>query len=207
MKRAALPLSTVLAIMSRIALAQGADDPMAQVRACSLLERTERMECLDRLSRAVAPPAASVPKENGWIISQTTSPVDYSPIATATRAVADSSAMRLSIRCRGGRTELAIAGPAIAGRAEDYIISYSVNNGQPLRIAAAAPAFGAGVAFNTDAVALLLSLPSEGEVAVHLSPRVGAGQAGIFSLVGLGTARAKTVAACRWPHAVAKPNN
>jgi hypothetical protein len=171
MKRVLLPL--VLAIVSRIALAQGADDPMAQLRACSLPERMEQMECLERLSHAVVPPARSVPKDEGWIVSQTRSPVDYSPIVTATivsRAVAGSSAMQLSIRCRGGRTELAIAGPAIAGRAEDYIISYSVNGGQPLQIKAAAPASGAGVAFNTDAVAILMSLPSEGEIAVHLSP-------------------------------------
>lgn len=117
------------------------------------------------------------------------------------------SAMRLSIRCRSGRTELVISGDAIAGRAEDYIISYSISGGQPRQIAATAPASGAGVAFNTDAIAMLVSLPSEGEVAVQLSPRVGAAQEGIFSLAGLEAVRAKTAAACRWPQAVAKPNN
>ena len=76
--------------------------------------------------------------------------------------------MQLSIRCRGGRTELALAGPAITGRGEDYLISYRVNGGQPVQVAAAAPASGAGVAFKGDAVALLQSLPSEGELAVHL---------------------------------------
>src|SRR6185312_5670720 len=208
MKRAALLLPTVLAIMSRIALAQGAEDPMPQLGTCSRLERIERMECLDRLSRAVAPPARSVP-EDGWVVSQTTSPVDYSPIATATivsLTATGSSAMRLSIRCRGGRTELVIAGSALAGRAEDYVISYSVNGGQPLQIAATAPAYGAGVAFKADAIALVTSLPSEADVAVHLSPRVGATLDGVFSLAGLGRVRAKTAAACKWPHAVAKPN-
>ena len=145
----------------------------------------------------------------GWVVSQTTSPVDYSPIATATiasRTATGNSAMLLSIRCRGGRTELVIAGSAIAGRAEDYVISYSVSGGQLLQIAATAPAYGAGVAFKTDAIAFVMSLPSEADVAVHLSPRVGATQDGIFSLAGLGKVRAKTAAACKWPHAVAKPN-
>jgi hypothetical protein len=54
---------------------------------------------------------------------------------------------------------------------------------------------------------LLQSLPSKGELAVQLSPRVGATQDRIFSLVGLETVRAKIAAACKWPHAVATPNN
>ena len=29
---------------------------MAQLRACSLMERAERLECLDKLSRDIAPP-------------------------------------------------------------------------------------------------------------------------------------------------------
>jgi hypothetical protein len=210
MKLAGLPLPAALSVVSGIALAQGADDPLAQLRACSLMERPERLECLDKLSRATAPSARPAPKADGWIISQTTSPVDYAPIATATiaaREVAGESAMQLSVRCRGGRTELALAGPAVSGRGEDYVISYRVNGGQRVQVAAAVPAFGAGIAFKGDAVALLQSLPSEGELAVQLSPRVGMAQDRIFSLVGLDTVRAKIAATCKWPHAVATPNN
>jgi hypothetical protein len=210
MKRAALPFSAGLAVVGGIALAQGADDPLAQLRTCSLMERADRLECLDKLSRAIPPPARTAPKKDRWLISQTTSPVDYTPIATATtssREVPGGSAMQLSIRCRSGRTELAVAGPAISGHGEDYIISYRVNSDQPVQIAAVVPAFGAGVALKGDAVALIQSLPSEGELAVHLSPRVGAAQDGIFSLVGLETVCAKIAAACKWPHAIAKPNN
>jgi hypothetical protein len=113
--------------------------------------------------------------------------------------------MQLSIRCRGGRTELAVAGPTISGRGEGYVVSYRVNGSQPLQIAWGVPSFGAGVAFKGDAVSLLHSLPSEGELAVHLSPRVGTAQDGIFPLAGLEAVRAKLAAACKWPHAVANP--
>ena len=119
MKRAPLFASAALAVIGGIALAQGGDDPMAQLRACSPMEGADRLECLDKLSRAITsaiPPAA---KEDRWVISQTRSPVDYSPIATATissREEAGGSAMQLSIRCRGGRTEIAIAEPAVSGR-------------------------------------------------------------------------------------------
>lgn len=214
MKPATLPIPAVLAFLGGVALAQGTEDPLAQLRACSLLERSDRLECLDRLSHAIAPPEHPAPKGddrgNDWIVSQTVSPLDYSPIATATttsRAVAGGSAMQLAIRCRGGRTELTIAGPAIAGRAEDYVISYRINGAQPVQVAAAAPAFGAGIAFKADSATLLQSLPGEGELAVHLVPRLGTAQDGVFSLAGLTMVRGRIEAACKWPHAVARPNN
>jgi hypothetical protein len=209
MKRATLFAAAALAVMGGTALAQGEDDPMAQLRACSLMEGADRLECLGRLSRAITSAIPSTTKEDRWVISLTRSPVDYSPIATATissREDDGASAIQLSIRCRGGRTEIVVAGPAISGRGDDYAISYRVNGGQPVQIAAA-PAFGAGVAFKTDAVALIQSLPGEGELAVHLSPRVGAPQDVVFSLVALERVRAQIAASCKWPHAIAKPNN
>jgi hypothetical protein len=203
MKRAALSASAAFAVVGRLALAQGADYPMAQLRACSLMEGADRLQCLDRLSRAIAPPAAPTPKQSRWVISQTMSPVDFTPIATATtsswQASGASGAMQLSIRCRGGRTELAVSGPAILGRADGYVISYRINNGEPVQIAPSLPAFGAGVAFKGDVVTLIQSLPGEGELAVHLSPRVGAAQDATFSLVGLETVRTKIAASCQWP--------
>jgi hypothetical protein len=211
MKRAALFASAALAVIGRIALAHGEDDPMAQLRACSQMEGADRLECLDKLSRAItsAIPRAAA-KEDRWVISQTRSPVDYSPIATATissREDAGGSVMQLSIRCRDGRTEIAIAEPVLSGRGGDYAISYRINGGPPVQIAAAAPAFGAGVAFRTDAAALIQSLPAEGELAVHVSPRVGAPQDAVFYLAGLERVRAKIAASCKWPRAVAKPND
>ena len=54
----AILLSVAFEVASRIAFAQGAGDPMAHLRACSLMEHAERLECLDKLSRNIAPPAA-----------------------------------------------------------------------------------------------------------------------------------------------------
>jgi hypothetical protein len=210
MKHAAIPLVVALAVTSGIALAQGTEDPMAQLRACSLMERAERLECLDKVSRSIAPERRQAPKTDNWIVSETTSPLDYSPIATATTFSRDGpseSAIKLSIRCRGGRTELVVAGPGISGRSDDYAISYRINDGQPLQIAAAVPAFGGGVAFAGDVVRLLQSLPDGGSLSIHLAPGAGTARAGMFSLAGLETVRAKMAAACKWPHAIAKPND
>ena len=115
--------------------------------------------------------------------------------------------MQLSIHCRGGRTELVVSGPAVSGGGADYTISYRINDGQPVQLAAGSPSFGTGAAFTGDVVRLLQSLPEEGDIAVRLSTRSGAAQDGHFSLGGLKTVREKVAAACKWPHAVARPRN
>ena len=205
----AILLSVALEVASRIAFAQGTGDPMADLRACSLMEHAERLECLEKLSRKIAP-AAPAPGSDNWIVSETTSPVDYTPIVSATAfstGGSDGSSMHLSIHCRGGRTELVVAGPAVSRSSGDYVISYRINDGQPVQLAAGSPSFGTGAAFTGDIVRLLQSLPENGHIAVRISARGGATQDGRFSLGGLKTVREKLAAACKWPSAVARPHN
>jgi hypothetical protein len=207
MKRAAILLLVALAGTGGIAVAQ---DPMAQLRSCLQKEHAERLGCLNKLTRTIAPehrPAS----EDDWIVSQTTSPIDYSPIATATtssRSGTGESVMQLSIRCRNGRTELSLVGPGISRGGGDDAISYRVNDNPAVQVAAAVPAFGPGVAFAGDVVRLVQSLPDSGDLIVVLSPRGGgAAHDGTFSLAGLDAARAKMAAACKWPRAIATPNH
>jgi hypothetical protein len=212
MKTAAIPLSVAFGVASAVAFAQGGSDPAAHLRACSLMERAERLECLEKLLRSIEPPARpAAPGGDNWIVSETTSPVNYTPIVTATttssRGGPNGSSMQLSIQCRGGRTELVIAGPALSRSSADYAISYRINDGQPVQVAAGSPSSGTGAAFTGDVVRLLQSLPEEGAIAVRLSTRAGATQDGYFLLGGLKMAREKVAAACKWPHTVAKPRN
>jgi hypothetical protein len=174
------------------------------------MDREARPECLDKLSRAVAPSIRNAPKANGWIFSETTSPVDYSPIATAMTASHDGlvgSEIKLLIRCRGGRTELSLSGPGISGRGDDYMVSYRVYNDEPVQVAAAASAYGPGIAIVGDVVRLLQSLPDNVNFVVHLSSRVGAAHNATFSLAGLDAVRTKMAGFCKWPVAVARPGN
>ncbi|WP_235983681.1 hypothetical protein [Bradyrhizobium australiense] len=183
---------------------------MAQLRDCALLESAERLKCLDRLSRSMAPAVRPTPAVANWTISETTSPVDYKPFVVATTPSlegAQRSTMQLSIYCRNGRTELVVAGPAISGRGEDYALSYRVNGDHPVQTAAGAPSFGSGAAFKGDVVGLLQSLPEEGEIAVRLSPRTGIAREGSFSIGGLKMVRQKLAAICKWPQAIATPRN
>src|SRR3981081_4613719 len=74
------------------ALAQDAVDAMEKFRACSLLAPTERLDCLDKLSHDISPPprpaasstSAVAAAADNWIVSETTSPLDYTPVAIAT---------------------------------------------------------------------------------------------------------------------------
>ena len=206
----AIPLSLAFEVASGIAFAQGAADPMAHLRACAVMEQAERLECLDRLSRNIAAPVRAARGGDNWIISETTSPVNYTPMVTATafsRGGSDGSLMRLAIHCRGGRTELVVSGPAVSTGGMDYTISYRVNDGQPVQLPAASPSFGTGAAFTGDIVRLLQSLPEDGHIAVRTTTRSGAAQDGHFPLGGLKSAREKLAAACKWPRAVAGPHN
>jgi hypothetical protein len=197
-------------IASRIAFAQGPVDPMAQLRACSLLDPAERPACLNKLPQPAKVPPRPAGEAEGWIISETTSPVDYTPIVTATTFAQGNPAAglkQLSIHCRGGRTEMVIAGPAVAGGSDDYALSYRLDDGQPVPVAAGKPSYGTGVAFRGDVVGLLLSLPGEGDIAIRLTARTGAVQDGHFSLAGLKAARDRVSAACKWPRTVARPRS
>jgi len=145
-----------------------------------------------------------------WIISETTSPVDYTPVVIAvsrSRDSLESSAMELSISCRSGRTNLVVTGRTVSGRGDEYAISYRINDGKPVQAGAGSTSFGAGVAFQGDIVRLLQSFPDEGEIAIRLAPRTGSAREGYFSLNGVTAVRTKLAAACKWPQATAKPGN
>ena len=210
MKAAGIPLSVAFEVATGIAFAQSASDPLVNLRACSLMERVERLACLDRLSRDIAPATGTALDGRNWIISETTSPVDYTPIVaarSASRGGPNSSSMELSIHCRAGRTELVVTGPATSRVGEEYTISYRINEDRPVQFLAGSSTFGAGAAFRGDVVHFLLSLPEKGGIAVRLSTRGGAAHDGYFSLDGLKIVRDKIAAACKWPRAVAKPRN
>jgi hypothetical protein len=217
MKTAAIYLTFAFGLASSAAPAQGAGDAMEQLRACSLLAPVERLDCLDRLSHDISPPpaaasstSAAAPAASNWIVSQTTSPLDYSPVAIATassRAGPEGATMQLSIQCRGGRTELVIGDPALTLRAEDHVVSYAVNDSPPAVVAAGAAASGTGVALRGDVVRLLASLPDHGDVAFRVTNRQGATLEGRYALAGLKTLLARLAVPCKWPATAGAPRN
>ena len=209
MKPAAICLSIAFGVASQGTLAQGNDEAMEKLRACSSLAQAARLECLEKLSRDMASPQApSAPEAAGavdkWIVSETTSPLDYTPITTATasyRSSPDGTAMLLSIQCRSGRTDLVIDGAPAARRGQDYVVSYTVNNGQPVAVATGAPPSGTGIAIKTDVGPLLAALPDRGEITFLVAARQGPAWEGRYALAGLKTIRDRLAGPCKWPTA------
>jgi hypothetical protein len=215
MKIAATCVAFAFGLAGAGALAQDAADAMAKFRACSLLAPTERLDCLDKLSHDISPPprpaaSAVAAAADNWIVSETTSPLDYTPVAIATassRAGPDGATLQLSIQCRGGRTDLVISDPALTLRAEDYVVSYAVNDSQPAVVAAGTAASGTGVALRGDVVRLLASLPDRGDIAFRVANRQGATLEGRYALAGLKTLLARLAVPCKWPAAAGAPRN
>ena len=167
------------------------------------------MECLNRLASDISPPPAVVPETpvappavSQWTISETTSPLDYSPvaIARATAVESDRGGLQLSIQCRAGRSEIVLtASSSLARRPEEYLFTYSVNGSAPLAIPLMAAASGSGLAVKTDPARLLHSLPPAGDVVLRLTHANGPSLEGRYALDQLKAVTLRLTAPCRWP--------
>jgi hypothetical protein len=209
-KTAAICLLAVLAAAIPEAVGQGANertgDQMDRLRACSVLASAERLSCLEALSRDIAPSstnaaAAPEPATEEWIVSQTTSPLDYSPIAIASataKAGPDGAFLQLSIQCRGGRTELVLVSPSLVPQREDYAVSYSINDAAPVLVSTGASQSGTGLAIRGDVVQLLTALPERGQIAFRAGPRQGKAVEGRYALPNLKAVVSKLAAPCNW---------
>jgi hypothetical protein len=211
MMRAASHLAWAFVLAGGSALAQS--DAIERLRACSLLAPAERTECLETLSREITRPTAApattmlapgpaASADHDWIISETTSPIDYSPVAVATASSnggPDGTTMQLSVQCRGGRTDLVISGPELTRRGEEYAISYAIDDARPVPLASGSPASGMGIAVRGDVVRFLTSLPDRGHIIFRAGARQGATVEGRYALAGLRSVLERLAGPCKWP--------
>ena len=159
---------------------------------------------LSSLSQRVCAELASAqPKGENWVISETTSPVDYSPLITAvnlSHATVKDAPSSLAIRCRGERTELAVAttGSWLPSKYNDFRVIYQINDQAPVEQRWAASTGGRSAIFRGDAIRFLQALPDSG----HISIRVYGSQAipheATFHLAGLDAVRRRVAAVCKW---------
>jgi hypothetical protein len=209
MRSAALTFASILCGLSELAVAEDVGDLLLQLKACSQKDGAPRLECLNRLSRQVVQPPASTPAATDhWIVSETTSPVDYSPLVTATtssRSDSERLPSLLSISCRNGRTELVVTNNGPPNRsANDFMVTYRINDQEPVH-QRWTPATGRGASFRGDVVSFLRSLPDQGEIGIRVFDTQALLHDGIFLLDGLSIVRERVAAACKWPGAGAPP--
>ncbi|WP_426614386.1 hypothetical protein [Bradyrhizobium sp. McL0616] len=193
-----------LAILGPPTCAQ-ADDATDQLKKCARLEGMERLKCVDELLGEAAEPTTPAQLGQGWIISETTSPVDYKPqieAQTMGRPATKESPSSFSIHCRASRTELMISTSPSWKPPPDSVVKvvYQINDQPSVEERWRTTEGGKSLAFQGDVVRLLRSMPEGGQLLI----RVYAGKAlpyeSTFQLTGLDSVRRKLAKACNWPN-------
>jgi hypothetical protein len=193
---------TLLSSLSQAVCAQ-AGDAVDRLKACSQFEGMERLKCVDELLQEVAPDSPQ-PQGPNWIISETTSPVDYKPQITAlttARASSQDAPSSLAIHCRAQRTELIISTMGSWKQATDGVLKvvYRVNQEPPVEQRWRPAETGRSFAFQGDVVRFLRSMPDSGQILVEVYAGKSPPYESTFKLAGLDPVRRKIAAACNWP--------
>jgi hypothetical protein len=207
-----------------------ADMPTAAVSsdkpaAPALLDKPTAAALPDKPSAAVSPdkPAAAAspdlparavdiaprPRDPNWIISETTSPVDYAPVMTAAIRLpftVKHAPNTFAIRCRGGRTELLVRteGTWRASRTREVQVDYQINDQPLVKLTWTASPDGKTAIYRDDAVGLLQSLPDGARLKINVLDEPGPSHEATFQLTGLDAVREKIAVACKWPPAANK---
>jgi hypothetical protein len=141
------------------------------------------------------------PLESRWVVSETASPVDYSPLLTAVIRPTSGSPggpVSLAIRCRGGQTALLIRTERIwhPTRRNAIPVDFQINDQSMVRQNWTLSADGKIASYSDDPVELLKSLPEGARLTFKVTD--GAEQA-IFVLAGWDAIRKRAETACKWP--------
>jgi hypothetical protein len=207
-----------------------ADKPTAAISsdkpaAPALPDKPSAAAVPDKPSAAVSPdkPAAAAspdlparavdiapkPRDPNWIISETTSPVDYAPVMTAAIRLpftVKHAPNTFAIRCRGGRTELLVRteGTWRASRTREVQVDYQINDQPLVKLTWTASPDGKTAIYRDDAVGLLQSLPDGARLKISVLDEPGPSHEAMFQLTGLDAVREKIAVACKWPPAANK---
>ena len=154
----------------------------------------------------IPPKTADVPVRptgTNWVVSETTSPIDYSPLVTAligsTSPVKDAPST-LVIRCRGLLTELQVRteGTWRASRTGEVQVGYQINDQPFVRLPWAASGHGKIASYKGEVVGLLQSLPEGARLKIDVLDGPGLSHEATFQLAGLDAVRKKIALACKW---------
>ena len=204
MKEMGALAAAVLASLSQGVCAQ-AGDAVDRLKACSQFEGMERLKCVDELLGEIAEPPASPPSQGpNWIISETTSPVDYRPqiaALTTARASSQNSPSSLAIHCRAHRTELIISTTGSWKQVPDGDVKvvYRINEEPAVEQRWKTAESGRSLAFPGDVVRFLRSMPDGGRILVRVYAGKSQPNENTFQLVCLDPVRRKIATACNWP--------
>jgi len=84
-------------------------------------------------------------------------------------------------------------------RAEDHVVSYSINDAPPVAIAIGLSSSGSGIALKGDVAGFLKSLPADGAIAFRVAARLGGTLEGRYDLPRIKALIARMAGPCKWP--------
>ncbi|MGA7809467.1 hypothetical protein [Bradyrhizobium sp.] len=150
-----------------------------------------------------APESPVRPIGNDWLVSETTSPIDYSPLVTAViHPVSDAKGehQTLAVRCRGQHTEFMLRtdGAWSAARGNELQVAYQVNDQPVVRLPWVLSADGKTATCKGDPTTILQSMPDGARLKIGVTDRASSPQAVTYQLDGWGAVRKKIAAACKW---------
>jgi hypothetical protein len=204
MKHVGALAAAVLSSLSQAVCAQ-TGDAIDRLRICSQFEGTERLKCVDELLGEMGekPDTTSALGPN-WIISETTSPVNYQPqitALTAARAASQDAPSSLAIHCRAHRTELIVSTTGSWKQVPDGDVKvvHRINEEPSVEQRWRTVETGKGLAFPGDVVRFLRSIPDGGRILVRVYAGKSLPSESTFQLAGLDAVRRKIATACNWP--------
>jgi hypothetical protein len=160
----------------------------------------------------ISPKTAVRPTGTNWVISETTSPVDYSPLVTAsirsTSRVKDAPSA-LAVRCRGQHTELVIRtdGSWTATRSSELRVDYQVNDHPAVGLQWILSSDGKTATYKDDPVSFLQSLPDGARLKINVADRASSSHEAMFQIDGWDVVRNKIGTACKWARTTDKTSS
>jgi hypothetical protein len=154
-------------------------------------------------AKSIAKPAAPPLMKKDWIISETTSPIDYSALVSAViRPVQQVSngPVSLIIRCRAKATELALQFPSDLNVAKsgELQLDFQIDDQPSAKQRWTWLIGGKFATYKGDPVPLLQSIPEGARLLIRPSESGDAQQAATFLLIGLDSVRKRVGTACKW---------
>lgn len=142
-------------------------------------------------------------RETDWILSETTSPVDYSPLTTAvirpTSDVKDGPNI-LAVRCRAQHTELSIRTDRAwaVRRGNGLLVDYQIDDQPVVRAPWVLSADGKTATYKSDPVELLRSIPEGATLKIAVTDKGNVRREATFALRGLSAIRQEVGTTCKW---------
>ena len=152
------------------------------------------------------------PTGTNWVVSETTSPVDYSPLVTAlihsTSQVKDAPSI-LAVRCRGQHTELLVRtnGTWATTRGGELRVDYQVNDQPAVGLQWILSSDGKTATYKDDPVSILQSLPDGARLKINVADRASSSHEATFQIDGWDVVRNKIGTACKWARTTDKTSS